>query len=276
MTRVFLSWSGDLSRKLAEELRSWLPGVLQFVKPYFTPEDIEKGAKWNSEITKELEESDVGMLCLTRNNLDKPWIIFEAGALSKNFGKSKVCTVLFGIDTSDLSGPLTGFQDTKFTKKDFKCLIETINGHGGDQKLEPKVLDSVFEMWWPQLEEKVSTILKKHPDEEGAPTRSDRELLEEILELSRMSASRPPRRSKMSHHAILELLDAIEEVFYVIGKYGDKNQFMLHDRLRRPVKLLALEIDSPELYERFMHIYRRMKELRRPIEDAEQENPEDA
>ncbi len=89
MTKVFLSWSGDLSRQLAEELRSWLPGVLQFVRPYFTPDDVEKGAKWNSEISKELEESDVGILCLTRNNLDKPWIIFEAGALSKNFGKSK-------------------------------------------------------------------------------------------------------------------------------------------------------------------------------------------
>ena len=80
-TKVFLSWSGDLSRKLADALRSWLPSALQSVKPYFTPEDIEKGAKWGSEISKELESSNIGIVCLTRDNTEKPWILFEAGAL---------------------------------------------------------------------------------------------------------------------------------------------------------------------------------------------------
>ena len=128
MAKVFISWSGDPSRKLAEVIRNWMPSVLQFVKPYFTPDDIEKGTKWSNEITKELEESDVGILWLTRDNLNNPWILFEAGALSKNFGKSKVCTVLFGIDSSDLTGPLTGFQDTKFKKEDFEKNKAGISG----------------------------------------------------------------------------------------------------------------------------------------------------
>lgn len=93
-TKVFISWSGELSRQLAEAVRNWLPGVLQYVKPYFTPDDIEKGTKWSTETIKELEESEIGILCLTRDNLNKPWILFEAGALSKNFGKAKVCTLL--------------------------------------------------------------------------------------------------------------------------------------------------------------------------------------
>lgn len=81
-TKVFISWSGDLSNKLADAVRQWLPGVLQFVKPYFTPSDIEKGAKWASNIAGELESSDIGIICLTKENLDKPWILFESGALS--------------------------------------------------------------------------------------------------------------------------------------------------------------------------------------------------
>lgn len=113
-TKVFISWSGDLSRKLAESLRRWLPGVLQFVKPYFTPEDIEKGTRWGSDILKELESSEVGILCLTKTNTESPWMLFEAGALSKTLEKSKVCTALFGIETTDLTGPLTIFQHTKF------------------------------------------------------------------------------------------------------------------------------------------------------------------
>ena len=73
-TKVFISWGGDLSKKLAEELRKWLPSVLQFVKPYFTPDDIEKGTRWESHIAQELESSDVGVLCLTRDNIERPWI----------------------------------------------------------------------------------------------------------------------------------------------------------------------------------------------------------
>ena len=58
-TKVFISWSGDLSNKLADAVSEWLPNVLQSVKPYFTPSDIEKGAKWASGISRELENSDV-------------------------------------------------------------------------------------------------------------------------------------------------------------------------------------------------------------------------
>jgi len=61
-TKVFISWSGELSRKLGEALRTWLPGTLQYVRPYFTPDDIEKGTKWDSEIAKELESSDTRSL----------------------------------------------------------------------------------------------------------------------------------------------------------------------------------------------------------------------
>src|SRR4051812_952143 len=126
-TKVFISWSGSLSQKLGEALRNWLPSTLQFVKPYFSPEDIEKGAKWNSEISKELESSDIGIICLTRENTEKPWIIFEAGALSKSIEKSRVCTLLFDIDPADVKGPLTSFQATRFLREDFKRLFSVIN-----------------------------------------------------------------------------------------------------------------------------------------------------
>ena len=72
--KVFISWSGDLSNAIASEFRTWLPGALQSVKPYFTPSDIEKGAKWNSEISKELELSDIGILFVTRENLNSAWL----------------------------------------------------------------------------------------------------------------------------------------------------------------------------------------------------------
>lgn len=281
-TKVFISWSGDLSRQLAEAVRNWLPGVLQYVKPYFTPDDIEKGTKWSNEIIGELEGSEVGIICLTKDNLNKPWILFEAGALSKNFGKSKVCTLLFGIDSSDLTGPLTGFQDTKFNKVDFKKMIESINKEGGDSKLDSKVLDQVFDMWWDKLEADINEILSGHKENDHSPTRSDRAILEEVLDLARMNASRPLRRGKMSGSVIYEIIDIIEELSHVSMKYGDKRSFMLMERLRRPVKHLCMELDEPELYEKFMyrmkrnHMERDMFNEREYVGKIEQENAADS
>lgn len=252
-SKVFISWSGELSKKLAEEVRLWLPGVLQFVKPYFTPNDIEKGTRWSTEIATELESSNAGIICLTKDNFNKPWILFEAGALSKNFGKTNVCTILFNLDSADFTGPLTSFQSTKFDKTDFKKLLTTINSTGGESKLESAVLNDVFEMWWPKLETKIKTILDTHVNQEENNLRSEREILEEVLELTRMNAKRIPRRGEVSKETVHRLLDIVQEMQYHMMKMtGGKESMMYFEELRMPIKRLCMELDLPELYDRFM------------------------
>jgi hypothetical protein len=251
-SKVFISWSGDLSKKLAEEVRLWLPGVLQFVKPYFTPNDIEKGTRWSTEIASELESSNAGIICLTKDNINKPWILFEAGALSKNFGKANVCTILFNLDNADLSGPLTSFQATRFDKTDFKKLLTTINNTGSESKLETAVLNDVFDMWWPKLESKINDILKSHVESSPNTLRSEREILEEVLELTRINTKRSPRRGDISRGAIRRLLDTFMEMQYRLMKYGGKESMMFYDEMRMSIKELCMEIDDPEMYERFM------------------------
>ena len=185
--KVFISWSGEHSKKLGEGLRDWLPGVLQLVTPYFTPSDIEKGTRWSTDISKELSESQIGILCITRDNIHSDWILFEAGALSKSLEKSHVCPVLFGITNTDLAGPLKQFQTTVFEKNDMHRLLGVINGQLGENKLPQKTLDNVFAKWWPDLEGNINQILDEVGDSEE-PIRSDRELLEEILQLSRVAS----------------------------------------------------------------------------------------
>ncbi|MFT3934414.1 MAG: toll/interleukin-1 receptor domain-containing protein [Chitinophagaceae bacterium] len=251
-SKVFISWSGDLSKKLAEEIRLWLPAVLQFVKPYFTPNDIEKGTRWSSEITNELESSNAGIICLTKDNINKPWILFEAGALSKNFGKANVCTILFNLDNADLTGPLTSFQATRFDRADFKKFLITINNTGGDAKLDIAVLNDVFEMWWPKLETKINGILKSHVESSPNAIRSEREILEEVLELTRINTKRFPRRNDISRMAIRRLLDMLMEMQYRLVKYSGKESMIYFDEMRISIKELCMEIDEPELYERFV------------------------
>lgn len=258
-SKVFISWSGDLSKKLAEEVRLWLPGVLQFVKPYFTPNDIEKGTRWSTEIASELESSNAGIICLTKDNITKPWILFEAGALSKNFGKANVCTILFNLDNTDLTGPLTSFQSTRFDKTDIKQLLTTINNTGLDSKLEAGVLNDVFEMWWPKLESKINEILKTHVEEKkNKNVRSERDILEEILELTRINSKRMPRRGEISRGTISRLIGTIQEMQFWMMKYGGKESVLFMEELSLQIKELCMDIDSPELYERFMMNDKRM------------------
>ncbi|WP_148255302.1 TIR domain-containing protein [Aidingimonas lacisalsi] len=188
--KVFISWSGEVSRKVAEAIREWLPTVLQTVKPYFTPSDIEKGTRWSSDIAKELDDSKAGIFCVTRENLFSQWLMFEAGAISKQVDQSLVCPILVGLDNSDIKGPLTQFQTTLFEKADFKKLVLDINKANAENQLESTVLDTVFEKFWPELEEKINGILdiEGSIDSKGADLRPDRELIEEILDLSRALA----------------------------------------------------------------------------------------
>jgi hypothetical protein len=251
-SKVFISWSGDLSKKLAEEVRLWLPGVLQFVKPYFTPNDIEKGTRWSTEIAIELESSNAGIICLTKDNVNKPWILFEAGALSKNFGKANVCTILFNLDNADLTGPLTSFQATKFDKTDFRKLLTTINNTSSDSKLESAVLNDVFEMWWPKLELKVKEILKTHVVSTADNLRSEREILEEVLELTRINSKRIPRRGELSRTTMVRLFEMIQEMQYRMMKYGDKESLIYSNETHVLIKHLCDELDSPDLYERYV------------------------
>ena len=202
--KVFISWSGQHSKRLGEAFRDWLPGVLQLVVPYFTPSDIEKGTRWPTDVARELSESQVGILCITRDNIHSDWLLFEAGALSKSLEQSHVCPVLFGINNTDLAGPLKQFQTTEFEKGDIHRLLGVINGRIDENKLPQKTLDTVFEKWWPDLKTNIDQILAEAGEPEE-PVRSDRELLEEILQLSRV-ASRSPTRSGIPPAALQDLL----------------------------------------------------------------------
>lgn len=262
-SKVFISWGGDLSKQLAEEVKNWLPSVLQFVKPYFTPDDIEKGTRWESNIAQELASSQIGIICLTKDNINRPWILFEAGALSKNFGKANVCTVLFNVESTQITGPLTCFQATKFDKADFKKLIKTINETGGDSKLDSKVLDDVFEMWWPRLEDKIKEIIKNYKEESHEEERSEREMLEELLELTRMTAKRMPRRNENARHALEILMRGLDRLSMRIMDMGDKESYFFFreyfmEELLPSLDTLCMELDSPMYFEQVRNIRNRM------------------
>ena len=182
--KVFISWSGDRSKQLAEAIHWWLPHVLQFAKPYFTPADIEKGKRWSSDISKELEQSKIGLIAMTEENLTSPWIMFEAGAISKVVEEGRVCPIVFGIAKTDLVGPLASFQAIEFTEAEVRQLLKTINNAAKEATLPERHLEEAFSMWWPELEKKVAAV-SSAAQPPSRPHRSPDDLLRENLELTR-------------------------------------------------------------------------------------------
>lgn len=187
-TGVFISWSGDFSKKLAEELKVWLEDVLQHVEPYLSADSIEKGEQWFNNMTEKLKNTKIGLLCLTPDNKEKPWILFEAGALSKGRLEARVCPLVFNLKPTDLKGPLANFQATKFQKDDFRKLVKTINDKADGNGIDNAKLDRAFDRLWPELEKKVKAILAEGGSNETEDPREVRDIVEEILEHVR----RPP------------------------------------------------------------------------------------
>lgn len=165
--KIFISWSGKFSHNVALVLKDWIPSVIQNLDTYVSSEDIDKGARWFNDILKNLESSNFGIFCLTKENIKEPWINFEAGALSKVVDDSKICPFLLGIKRSEINSrmPLSHFQSTTFKKNDILKLMLSINKANDSKKLTEEKLKNYFEVWWPNLEDNLNKCLEKITDE---------------------------------------------------------------------------------------------------------------
>jgi hypothetical protein len=170
--KLFVSWSGPISQQIAQELRDWFPLILPSVQPFITTTDLEKGAQWQSKISRELEQSNYGIVCLTPDNLKSTWLAFEAGALSKQL-ESRVATVLFGLKQSEVSAPLNMFQSTLFNQLDMYQLIKSINDAVKDRPRENKELETLYPLLWPRLNEPIERIINSPNPTAVAPPEVD-------------------------------------------------------------------------------------------------------
>lgn len=126
---IFLSWSGEQSRKVAEAFSELFKAVFApTVKSFMSSKDIAVGARSIGTLFKMLEKCNYGVCFINNENFKAPWINFEAGALSKIIDDSSVMVLL--LDESCISNlyqtPLGEFQHKLFNEEDIKSIFEEV------------------------------------------------------------------------------------------------------------------------------------------------------
>lgn len=184
--QVFLSWSGPRSQKVAQLLSDWLPKVIQILEPWISTRDIQKGSLWSEVIGDQLQGMTTGIICLTQENKERPWILFEAGALAKGLSSNRVCTLLIDLEPADIAPPLSQFNHTRpKAKEDMLHLLQTLNDRTTDRKLRADILENALEVHWPQFEASLAAIIAETPNVEKIPHRKNDDIMREILENTR-------------------------------------------------------------------------------------------
>jgi hypothetical protein len=188
--QIFISWSGEKSKGIAQALHKWLPEVLAHSEAWMSDTDILKGTDWRQKVKQSLEQSSIGVLCLTSENLAKPWILFEAGALALNQKSSLIIPYLIDVTSRDIVGPLDQFNAALANKEETKKLVEGINKALGDLALEDYKIRVLFNQGWPKLQK----VLKKVTGDKDKETQNQSQIPNRI-DIETLNRGKQPRKS---------------------------------------------------------------------------------
>lgn len=96
--RAFISWSGEKAKMCSDFLSELLNRIFEENDVIFYSRHIVDGRMWIQEIDKALKESKIGIILVTREDISRPWLNFEAGALYASKQDSLVIPVFIDIE----------------------------------------------------------------------------------------------------------------------------------------------------------------------------------
>lgn len=130
---IFISWSGKdtASFRMASVLYSILPVFFQSAE-CFLSDDIDKGTIGINDILENLGKAKIGIICVTKANIEKTWLNFEAGALASAVinKNGRAITLLIDLTTDEYAAansPIRNFQGTTLDESDLLKMFMSIN-----------------------------------------------------------------------------------------------------------------------------------------------------
>jgi len=130
---LFLCWSGQRSKQVAEALKAYFVEVFFLLRSetnarvVMSDNLIDKGAPWSADLLKGLENARAGIVCLTPENQGSAWLHFEGGAIATHglqgqdgpheaANSNNLFGFLFTFDNTQIEGPLSLFQATIYRR----------------------------------------------------------------------------------------------------------------------------------------------------------------
>jgi hypothetical protein len=169
-------------------------------------EDIAPGKLWFGAISQEIKDSRYGIICVTAEHRNAPWLLWEAGALYRGFEDSQfVVPLLINLKKNDLRPPLSHFQVIEVTDKgEMTRLMKSINSRLGEDAIPDELVENQMERCWQELQDAIAKALKDHPVATNAAgvERTFKEAADELMKDLRAKKSRSIRRYQ---HALDQL-----------------------------------------------------------------------
>lgn len=202
--KIFISWSGEKSKQVAVLLEDWIKMVIQASEPWVST-NIQSGSLWFQELNEQLKDVSIGIVCITAENRDKPWILFETGALAKGLSTNRVCTLLIDLKNEDIGQPLAQFNHTYPDREGMFKLITTINAQLDKTALPPHILARVFEKNWPEFESRIKEILEMQTSFISKKTkRESDDILKEVLQTVRSFDNKLQKVALLNNNSAIE------------------------------------------------------------------------
>ncbi len=158
--KLFFSWSGEISNEFAKRVRDWIDPVLgkKDLEIFISTEDIKVGEKWKNSLESILNEAGLGILFLTSENVNSPWIGFEAGWLAQRLDDQTIIPFYLDISPEMVEGPLAWFQGIEANEKGMLDLMLKIN-ELVESKEDESIIATRVSAMFPRLEKELDDLI---------------------------------------------------------------------------------------------------------------------
>jgi hypothetical protein len=120
------------------------------------------------------------------------------------------------------------------------------------------------------LDEKIKTILKGHDEKDEAPNRTERDMLEEILELTRIGTRNKRPHGDIPSEIIMELVEGLDRIFRMLHPKMLRDPEIIY-LVERPLMMLAELSGHPELRELIFRLRHRLDMLPEKTDSSKSE-----
>lgn len=261
--KVFMSWSGELSKFVAFKMKKSIENIFdgEDIEIFMSSEDIMMGEDWFVKIGEELKECDCAIICITQDNINSPWINFESGAIAMHDSdKRRIIPVLIDVKLPKTS-PLSHYQCSTLNPENYRKLLGDLRTWGElyqgiTQKAWNKIIKDAFSELMVEIKEKLTEAIREYPEKmlEIYPT-TESKIKKRTLYIGAPMASVGEGEYVMLREKVIELMSIIRNKCKIMDIYYPGEEIISADEYEGEEKAVKKNFKELKKRECMLFIY---------------------